>query len=77
MPAWVAALITIGFLSAFTRDIPWCRVPVGTIVLASALAIVAVGVFNNLPATLVTLPHITRTATVWPLLFGLNAGRPS
>ena len=31
-------------------------------------------VFNNLPATLVTLPHITRTATVWPLLFGLNAG---
>ena len=102
VPAWVAALVTIAFLSVFTRDIPWRRVPVGTLVLASGLAIVAAGVatsfphlfesagdggirsfgtgllsgdvLNNLPATLVTLPHITRTATVWPLLFGLNIG---
>lgn len=29
---------------------------------------------NNLPATLVTLPHVTRTTHVWPLLLGLNAG---
>ena len=34
-------------------------------------------VLNNLPATLVTLPHVTRTANVWPLLFGLNAGPES
>jgi arsenical pump membrane protein len=102
VPEWVAALVTIGFLSLFTRSFPWRRVPVGTIVLALGLAVVAAGVatafphlfesagrgglrsfgtgllsadvFNNLPATLVTLPHITRTATVWPLLFGLNAG---
>ena len=31
-------------------------------------------VLNNLPAALVTLPHVTHTAAVWPLLFGLNAG---
>jgi arsenical pump membrane protein len=102
VPAWVAALIAIAFLAVFTREFPWRRVPIGTIVLASGLAVVAAGVatsfphlfssagdggwrsfgtgvlsadvFNNLPATLVTLPHITRTATVWPLLFGLNAG---
>ncbi len=35
---------------------------------------VAANVLNNLPATVVTLPHVTRTAHVWPLLFGLNAG---
>ena len=101
-PAWVAALVTIAFLAVFTREFPWRRVPVGTVVLASGLAVVAAGVaisfphlfssagdggwrsfgtgvvsadvFNNLPATLVTLPHIVHTATVWPLLFGLNAG---
>ena len=102
IPAWVATLAAIVFLALFTHDIPWRRVPVGTVVLASGLAIVAAGlaaafphlfesashggfrgfgtgvlsadVLNNLPATLVTLPHITRTAAVWPLLFGLNTG---
>jgi arsenical pump membrane protein len=102
MPEWAAALLTVGFLSLFTRSFPWRRVPVGTIVLAAGLAVVAAGVagafphllasagdgglrgfatglvsadvLNNLPATLVTLPHISRTAAVWPLLFGLNAG---
>jgi arsenical pump membrane protein len=102
VPEWVAALVTVGFLAPFTRNFPWRRVPIGTIVLAGALAVVAAGVatafphlfesagrggmrsfgtgllsadvFNNLPATLVTLPHITHTAAVWPLLFGLNAG---
>ena len=100
--AWVAALATIGFLVLFTRHVPWRRVPVGTVVLAAALAILAEGVaaafphllasagdggvrgfatgvvsadvLNNLPATLVTLPHISHIARVWPLLFGLNAG---
>jgi arsenical pump membrane protein len=39
-----------------------------------ATGAVAADVLNNLPATLVTLPHIARVANVWPLLFGLNAG---
>ena len=85
VPAWVAALVTIGFLVPFTRTVPWQRVPLGTVVLAAALSIVAAGaaaafphvltsagdggvrgfaigavagdLLNNLPATLVTLPH--------------------
>jgi arsenical pump membrane protein len=102
LQAWVAALVTIGFLSLFTRRLPWQRVPLGTVVLAAALAIVAAGaaaayphalasagdgggrgfatgaiagnLLNNLPATLVTLPHVAHVTRVWPLLFGLNAG---
>ena len=102
VPAWAAALVAIGFLVAFTRRVPWRQVPLGTVVLAGALSIVATGaarafphvlasagdggargfatgavagnLLNNLPATLVTLPHITRVTRVWPLLFGLNAG---
>jgi len=102
VPAWVAALVTIGFLVPFTRTLPWRRVPLGTVALAAALAIVAAGaaaafphaltsagdggvrgfavgavagnLLNNLPATLVTLPHVTHVTRVWPLLFGLNAG---
>jgi arsenical pump membrane protein len=102
IPAWAAGLAAIGFLVLFTRSLPWRRVPLGTVVLAAALAIVAesaaaafphalagaghggargfgfglvsANLLNNLPATLVTLPHVTRTANVWPLLFGLNAG---
>jgi arsenical pump membrane protein len=102
IPAWAAALAAIGFLLLFTRRVPWRRAPIGTVVLAGALAIAASGaaaafphvlgsaadggfrgfgtgvlagdVLNNLPATLVTLPHVARVSHVWPLLFGLNAG---
>jgi arsenical pump membrane protein len=101
-PAWAAALGAIGFLAVFTRQLPWQRVPVGTVALAAGLAVVAAGaaaafpnalssagdggwtgfgvgvlsanVLNNLPATLVALAHVAPVATVWPLLFGLNAG---
>ena len=102
IPAWAAGLAAIGFLVFFTRALPWRRVPLDTVVLAGALAIVAesaarafphvlaaaghggvrgfgtgviaANVLNNLPATLVTLPHVARTANAWPLLFGLNIG---
>jgi arsenical pump membrane protein len=102
VPAWAAALITIGFVVLFTRRVPWRQVPLGTVVLAGALSIVAAGaarafphalasagdggargfatgavagnVLNNLPATLVTLPHVAHVTRLWPLLFGLNAG---
>jgi arsenical pump membrane protein len=39
-----------------------------------ATGAVAGNLLNNLPATLVTLPHVARVTRVWPLLFGLNAG---
>jgi arsenical pump membrane protein len=100
--AWVAALVAIAYLAVFTRQLPWRRIPIGTVLLAGGLAVVAAGaaaafphalasagdgglrgfgtgvltadVLNNLPATLVTLPHVVHVAHVWPLLFGLNAG---
>ena len=102
VPAWVAAAVAIVLLALFTHRLPWQRVPLGTIVLAAALSIVATGaaaafprlltsagdggvrgfaagvvagnVLNNLPATLVSLPHVAHVSRVWPLLFGLNAG---
>jgi len=39
-----------------------------------AAGVVSGNLLNNLPATIVALPHVTRTSRVWPLLLGLNAG---
>ena len=100
--AWVAALVVEVLLICATRRLPWRHVPVGTVVLAGGLAVLAAGiarqfphaftslgdggargivagaasanVLNNLPAVLVGLPHVTRTADVWPLLLGVNMG---
>src|SRR3954470_23845571 len=49
VPAWVAALVAVGSLLVFTRAFPWRRVPVGTIVLALGLAVVAAGVATAFP----------------------------
>src|SRR5207244_6478179 len=43
LPAWVAALAVVVSLVASTRSVPWRRVPVGTVLLAVALAVVAGG----------------------------------
>ncbi len=87
---------------AVTRTLPWRRVPLGTVVLAGALGVVAAGVaselprllsgagdggvrgfgigviaangLNNLPATLLSIPHVVHVSHVWPLLLGLNIG---
>jgi arsenical pump membrane protein len=100
--AWQAALVTEIFLILLTRAVPVRALPVGTVVLAAALAVLAAGVevrlphafdqlgrggahgflagvvsanvINNLPATLVGLPHITRIDAVWPMLLGVNMG---
>ena len=50
------------------------RAPATAACASFGTGVVSADVFNNLPATLVTLPHITHTPRVWPLLFGLNAG---
>ncbi len=100
--AWQAALVTEVVLIVVTRAIPVRALPIGTVVLAAALAVLAAGVelrlphafdqlgrggahgflagvvsanvINNLPATLVGLPHITRVDTVWAMLLGVNMG---
>ncbi len=100
--AWQAALVTELLLIVVTRAVPVRALPVGTVVLAAALAVLAAGVevrlphafdqlgrggahgflagvvsanvINNLPATLVGLPHITRVDAVWPMLLGVNMG---
>src|SRR5262249_26666184 len=100
--AWQAALVTEVVLIVVTRVGPARALPIGTVVLAGAVAVVAAGVevrlphafdqlgrggahgflagvvsanvINNLPATLVGLPHITRVEAVWPMLLGVNMG---
>jgi arsenical pump membrane protein len=100
--AWQAALVTEVFLIVVTRALPLRALPIGTVVLAAALAVLAAGVevrlphafdalgrggapgflagvvsadvINNLPATLVGLPHIPRVSAVWPMLLGVNIG---
>jgi len=49
LPAWAAALGTELVLVAVTRRLPWRQVPVGTAVLAGALAILAAGVAGRIP----------------------------
>jgi arsenical pump membrane protein len=100
--AWQAALITEVLLIVVTRAVPVRALPIGTVVLAGALAVLAAGVelrlphafdqlgrggahgflagvvsanvINNLPATLVGLPHIARVDAVWAMLLGVNMG---
>jgi arsenical pump membrane protein len=52
LPAWVAALVAVIGLVAVTRSVPWRRVPVGTVLLAASLAVVAAGVAAELPRLL-------------------------
>jgi arsenical pump membrane protein len=54
-PAWAAALATEMGLIAITRDAPWRHVPVGTAVLAAALAVLAAGVASELPHAFTSL----------------------
>jgi arsenical pump membrane protein len=49
LPAWVAAFVVVAALVVTTRSVPWRRVPVGTVLLAAALAVVAGGVAAELP----------------------------
>jgi arsenical pump membrane protein len=49
IPAWAAALATEIVLIAVTRKVPVREVPVGTVVLAGALAVLAAGVASELP----------------------------
>jgi len=55
VPAWAAALATEVVLIAATRQIPWRQVPVGTAVLAAALAVLAAGVAGALPHAFTSL----------------------
>jgi len=48
-PAWAAALATEVVLIAINRRAPWRQVPVGTVVLAASLAVLAAGVASALP----------------------------
>jgi arsenical pump membrane protein len=52
LPAWGAAGVVVMALVAITRSVPWRRVPVGTVLLAAALAVVAGGVAAELPRAL-------------------------
>jgi arsenical pump membrane protein len=52
LPAWAAAAIVVAALVVFSRSVPWRRVPLGTVVLAAALAVVAGGVAVALPHAL-------------------------
>ena len=49
LPAWVAALATELALVVFTRRVPWRQAPVGTVVLAGSLAVLAAGVASAWP----------------------------
>jgi arsenical pump membrane protein len=49
LPAWAAALVAEVVLLAVTRRVPWRYVPVGTVVLAGALGVLAAGVASELP----------------------------
>jgi arsenical pump membrane protein len=55
LPAWGAALATEVVLIAVNRRTPWRHVPVGTIVLAAALAVLAAGVAAELPRAFTSL----------------------
>lgn len=55
VPAWAAALATEVVLIAATRQIPWRQVPVGTAVLAAALAVLAAGVAGAVPRAFTSL----------------------
>jgi arsenical pump membrane protein len=52
LPAWAAALAVVVSLVAIERSVPWRCVPVGTVLLAAALAVVAGGVAAALPHAL-------------------------
>jgi arsenical pump membrane protein len=49
VPAWAAALATELVLIGFTRRPPWRHIPVGTVVLAAGLAVLAAGVAAEVP----------------------------
>jgi arsenical pump membrane protein len=55
LPAWVAALAAEAVLLVATRRAPWRNVPVGTVVLAGALAVLAAGVASELPHVFTSL----------------------
>lgn len=55
VPAWAAALATEVVLIAATRRVPWRQVPVGTAVLAAALAVLAAGVAGAVPHAFTSL----------------------
>ena len=55
VPAWAAALATEIVLVAVTRAVPWRHLPVGTVVLAAALAVLAAGVEAELPHAFTSL----------------------
>ena len=71
LPAWGAALATEVALLGVTRRIPLRHVPVGTVAVAGALAVLATGVVAALPSALATLgaggARGARTAgPIWP-----------
>lgn len=55
VPAWAAALATELVLIGITRRVPWREVPLGTAVLAAALAVLAAGVAGALPHAFTSL----------------------
>jgi arsenical pump membrane protein len=55
LPAWGAALSAEAVLVVVTRRAPWRHVPVGTVVLAAALAVLAAGVASELPHAFTSL----------------------
>ena len=55
LPAWAAALATEVVLIGFTRRPPWRHIPVGTAVLAAALAVLAAGVAAEVPRAFTSL----------------------
>jgi arsenical pump membrane protein len=55
LPAWGAALATEVVLTGVNGRAPWRHVPVGTVVLAGALAVLAAGVAAELPRAFTSL----------------------
>jgi arsenical pump membrane protein len=55
LEAWIAALVVEIVLIAATRRVPWRHAPVGTVVLAAALAVLAAGVAVQLPHAFASL----------------------
>ncbi|HEV7523936.1 MAG TPA: SLC13 family permease [Acidimicrobiia bacterium] len=53
--AWTAALVTEVALIGVTRAVPWRQAPIGTVVLAGSLAVLAAGVAAELPDAFTSL----------------------
>jgi len=51
IPAWVVAVVAVGWAMALVREVPWRTVPVGAALVALGLSVVVAGAVPHLPLT--------------------------